>query len=294
MRDKLLAVRQMLDDIISSLDEQAIEPSSEPTNFMPKEEEFEVLKSLLESPDWPEAVFELQIADENSESDKDERAAAIAEILLPPMKDMRFLDFGCGEGHVAKYVSAEASVSVGYDKTKKGQLIWEKEDGFLLTVDLEKVRSKAPYDVILLYDVLDHTEDPSEVLKIAKSLLSSDGTIYVRCHPWCGRHGGHAYRSINKAFVHLIFDDEELERLGLSLEPTKKTIYPLKMYEVAIRSAGMDLPEPEVERQEVEGFFRDRDEVSRRILLRFGIPEWQHEKPAFQMSQCFVDYRLKK
>lgn len=286
----------MVDELISSLDVVPIQPAPvlHALDVTSAQEEFDILKGLLYSSDWPEAVFELQIADENSESDKEERASGIAEILLPPLNDKRFLDFGCGEGHVAKYVSECASVSIGYDITRKGSLSWEEEGKFLLTVDLEKVKSMAPYDIILVYDVLDHAEKPSEILATAKTLLSDDGMIYVRCHPWCCRHGGHAYRSINKAFVHLVFDDEEMKKLGLNFETATKTTSPLKMYETVIRAAGLEPPEPEIERQEVEGFFHERDEVRRRILARFGISEWQEERPAFQMSQCFVDYKLKK
>lgn len=295
MREKLERIRDLIDEVITSIEE-----SSPPKKAIKieNEAEFNLLKSLLDSNEWPEAVFGAQIADENSESDKAERAEGISDILLPPFSGKKFLDFGCGEGHVAKYVSGEASISVGYDieKSLSSKLEWEnKNEKFLLTTDFDKVMSEGPYDIIMIYDVLDHSSDvPSEILLKAKSVLAEDGRIYLRCHPWTGRHGGHAYRKINKAFVHLAFREEELDHLGLKLEHNRKILFPIKTYNQAIEEAGLEREsEPEIDTQEVESFFEENPLVKSRILAAFGLEEWTAEKPVFQMSQCFLDYVLK-
>jgi|694.fasta_scaffold116054_4 2-polyprenyl-3-methyl-5-hydroxy-6-metoxy-1,4-benzoquinol methylase len=263
--------------------------------------QFDDLKTLLDSSDWPSAVFQVQIADENSEKDKEERAEGIADIILPNFNGKKFLDFGCGEGHVAKHAASNATLSVGYDieRSTKSQLAWEdKKENLLLTTNFETVRSEGPYDIILIYDVLDHAKDESmsEILARAKSVLSEDGSIYLRCHPWCGRHGGHAYRKINKAFVHLVLTEDELKEVGLDLEPTQKVLFPLVTYSKAIEDAGLiDSQERDIDFQDVEPFFSENPIVKNRILKVFGIEKWgKNEKPAFQMSQCFVDYVLKK
>lgn len=298
MREKLIKAKQLIDEVLESLEEK----SREFQKIMPEKEraegrDFLMLKSLLESDAWPEAVFKLQIADDNIESDKEERAEGIADIMLPPTVGKKFLDFGCGEGHVARYVSNEALLSVGYDlvRSEKSILPWEdRQEKFLLTTDFEKVRAEGPYDMILIYDVLDHTNDPASILSRAKSVLSDEGAIYVRCHPWCGRHGGHVYKSINKAFVHVVFTDEELKTLGVKSEFTKKITYPLDTYKNAIQASGLNSSEPEIDSQEVESFFSENPLVKSRMLKAFGITEWTSEKPVFQLSQCFVDYVLKK
>lgn len=293
MREKLEKVRDLINEIISALETEKTQQSK-----IENEAEFEVLKALLESSDWPEAVFSAQIADDNSESDKMERAEGIADILLPPFLGKKFLDFGCGEGHVAKYVSKESAVSVGYDisRDKSSQLDWEsKENGLLLTTDFEKVRSEGPYDIILIYDVIDHSsEQPAEVLQKAKAVLAPEGQIYLRCHPWTGRHGGHAYRKVNKAFAHLVFEEAELSALGVNLDYNRKVLFPIKTYHQAIDDAGLSRTEPEVDTQEVEAFFEENPLVRSRILKSFGLTEWTSEKPVFQMSQCFLDYVLKQ
>lgn len=298
MREKLEKARDLINEILNSLEVQPAQTVGESKPFQITDE-FELLEKLLHSEAWPEAVFSAQIADENSEADKAERAEGIADILLPPFSGKKFLDLGCGEGHVAKYVANDASVSVGYDisKNEASKLDWEiKKDKFLLTTDFKKVVSEGPYDIVMIYDVTDHSaEDPSSILLKAKSVLADEGRIYLRCHPWTGRHGGHAYRKINKAFVHLVFGDEELSHLGVDLEYNRRILFPINTYNKAIDEAGLAREsEPEIDTQEVEPFFEQNPLVKSRILAAFGLNEWTAEKPVFQMSQCFLDYVLKK
>jgi 2-polyprenyl-3-methyl-5-hydroxy-6-metoxy-1,4-benzoquinol methylase len=263
--------------------------------------QFDDLKTLLNSSEWPDAVFKVQIADENSEDDKKERAEGIADVILPSLDQKKFLDFGCGEGHVAKYAAKNANLSIGYEteKNPSSQLEWEeKKENLLLTTDFEKVKAEGPYDIILIYDVLDHAkgESMTQVLEKAKSVLSDEGNIYLRCHPWASRHGGHAYRKINKAFVHLVLSEEELKEMELELEFNNKVLYPLATYLKAIEDAGLaKVNEEEIDFQDVEPFFSENAVVKERLLKLYGIREWGDSgRPAFQMSQCFVDYVLKK
>lgn len=293
MREKLERIRDLINDLIVSLDESLL---TKQESELENDSEFGLLRGLLESNEWPEAVSSNQIADESSESDKRERAAGISEILLPPVLGKKFLDFGCGEGYLAKHASEEASFSVGYDivRSQSSELDWEnRAEKLLLTTNFDKVKAEGPYDIVLIYDVLDHShESPEEVLLKAKSLLSQDGKIYLRCHPWTGRHGGHAYRKINKAFVHLVFNDQELSELGVVLDHNRKVLRPINTYNKAIEDAGLKRSEPEVDTQEVESFFEANPLVRNRILKSLGLTSWTADTPAFQMSQCFLDYVL--
>jgi SAM-dependent methyltransferase len=294
MRQKLENIRRLVDELLAEMVETELlgENSSE--------QEFETLQGLLQSEAWPEAVPPGHIADESSEADKQERAEGIAALILPPTTNRRFLDLGCGEGHVVGYASGGARVSVGYDirRPERSPFQWEEDDGkMLLTTDFEKVRSRGPYDVILIYDVIDHAEEETmdEILERAASVLHPDGSIYLRCHPWCGRHGGHAYRSFNKAFVHLVFSSEEMEHLGVACPPHARVLFPIDTYSEAISMAGLyKAEEPEIETHEVESFFEETPLVRRRILKSFGIHAWGDSPPRFQMSQCFLDFVLKK
>jgi 2-polyprenyl-3-methyl-5-hydroxy-6-metoxy-1,4-benzoquinol methylase len=261
--------------------------------------EFEELKKLLESEEWPEAVLDFQIVDESSEEEKMDRAEGIVDILIDEnLENKKFLDFGCGEGHMTKYASKEAAISIGFDinKSKKSKFNWEKlEEKMLLTTDIKKVEQQAPYDIILIYDVLDHTENPIEVLNKAKSLLSENGKIYLRTHPWCGRHGGHLYRQKNKAFVHVVFSDDELKKLGLNYEEkTNKVKFPIADYELNfIKESQLKIQSKDVENQDVEDFFEKNPIISKRLKKIIEV-EGGKTFPKFQLSQCFHDYVLKR
>lgn len=295
MKEKLKRLKLLLEEILSAMD-----LDEEPAPAQENPSEFDALRTLIQSSDWPEAVFPAQIADENSERDKEERAQGISDIMLPPLVGKRFLDFGCGEGHVAWHAAKEAKASVGYDleRSPKSPFTWEEQEGnLLLTSDFDKVSAAGPFDSILLYDVVDHAEgmSPSELLSKAASVLSDDGRMFVRCHPWCGRHGGHMYRSLNKAFVHLVFGPAELEMLGVSVGHNARVCRPLKVYGEMIEAAGLKNDgEPEIDSQDVEAFFGETPLVRDRILSNWGIKEWGQDPPQFQMAQCFVDYVLKK
>jgi SAM-dependent methyltransferase len=309
MREKLERIKALVDELLSSL--PAADGSASIPTFsaaapdiaaeeMPSSPDWAEIRRLLDSEDWPQAVFAVQIADDNSNRDKEERAEGICDIILPPLSRKKFLDFGCGEGHVATCVSKEAVVSVGYDihKPPKSKFTWEeKRGGLLLTTDFARARQSGPYDAVLLYDVIDHAsgESPAEILSKSAEVLAEDGRIYMRCHPWCGRHGGHAYRKVNKAFAHLVLTDDELKSMGVESEPNIRVTKPLWMYNNAIRDAGLvQDSEPEIDSQEVEDFFRDTPLVRDRILKVWGVDKWENDPPSFQMSQCFVDYVLKK
>lgn len=296
MINEIEQIRKEINNLVSRIDllENKIKNGSE--KF-----EFEELKKLLNTEAWPEAVNGFQIADEHSEKDKDERAEGIINFLFASedFKEKKFLDFGCGEGHVANYVS-QKTFSVGYDvSNEKSRFTWgEKVDNLFLTSNFDDVKSNAPYDLILIYDVLDHAEDPVDILNKAKSVLSENGHIHMRCHPWCSRHGGHLYKQINKAFAHLVFSEEELLEMGLNLDKTikNKVIYPISYYEGLISSVGLKIVSREIDEQEPERFFSDNFVVSKRI--KAALPENNGTKmrelfPSFQLKQCFLDFIIK-
>jgi 2-polyprenyl-3-methyl-5-hydroxy-6-metoxy-1,4-benzoquinol methylase len=265
------------------------------TNYEPTKE-FEQLKHLLDSEEWPEAVLDFQIVDKSSEEEKMCRAEGIVDILIDEdLQGKKFLDFGCGEGHTSKYVSREADIAVGFDinQSDKSNFIWEKiQEKMLLTTDINLVRQLAPYDVILIYDVLDHADDPVDVLNQAKSFLADDGKIYLRTHPWCGRHGGHFYQKKNKAFVHVVFSDKELEKLGLNYEEKiNKFKFPIVTYENIIKNSGLNIKFKDIEHQDVEIFFEKNKIIADKIKTAMTTDD---SFPKFQLSQCFHDYVLNK
>lgn len=250
--------------------------------------EFEELKQFLESDEWPEAVSPESICDKNSEVDKRDRGETIVDLFLPPIEGKKVLDFGCGEGHTAQYANKNCEKAIGYDIEKQGQLIWEcEETGCLLTQNIEILNKYKPFDIICLYDVLDHANaDPAIVLQTAKSLLANDGEIHIRFHPWCSRHGAHLYNQINKAFIQLVFSREELRELGYEYTmPVIEVIRPIDTYSNWIERAGLNIKNRECNRNFVEFFFKDNEIIKDRITKTLNLDEWD----TWQLEQTYVD-----
>lgn len=258
--------------------------------LLPKDN-FETFKYLLESPEWPKAVEDELICDTNNEEHKNNRACGIVDVMITvPITGKKILDFGAGEGHVAK-VCAErsAELSVGFDV--ENNFIANNQKNTLLTSRWRDVQDRGPYDVILACDVLDHLKDinPVEALKKMKEVLAPNGKIFVRYHSFMSRHYAHLYKKINKAFVHLIFTTEELRKLfpGEDVNFTHKVYFPIKTYNDNAAAAGLRVENEYKITSEVEDFFQ-RPEILDRIY--FNTPFKNFPKP--QMEMDFVDHIL--
>lgn len=217
------------------------------------EKNLQEIKELLAGSDWPEAVDPIFICDNEEKAIC--RAKGILDLLVGEnLENKKFLDFGCGEGHVVEVArNRGASVALGYDIEDK-----YKFDRQNFCDNLETIKQNAPYDIILLHDVLDHlvTYHPTQVLHELGKILSYDGRIYLRNHPWCSRHGGHLYTKKNLAFLHLILDETELMRCeGLQLEYNLKILDPIKVYNEWINQAGLSIKNELIVRNDVEEFF---------------------------------------
>lgn len=221
---------------------------------------FTELRLLLKNNDWANAVDPDSMC--LTEEDKIQRAENIIESTVGHyLENLKFLDFGCGEGHV-NFVSInqKPSLSVGYDIVKQGTLEWEKESP-LLTTNYSKVKSKAPYDIILVNDVIDHM-DFNELIQNLKELSDKHTIFYVQCHPFSSRHGGHLYRQINKAFAHVIFTPKELEKMGFKLDSIKN--YDVSFYKDKLMEH-FDILLESTEEEYVENFFSKNEYIQKRM-----------------------------
>lgn len=228
------------------------------------ESELQEIKTAIENPKWPEAVEQANICV------TPERAVMRAESILDmfvaeQLKGRRFLDYGCGQGlTVPAALQREASFALGYDIDPSKSQIDEK----LFTSSFDKVRANAPYDIILMHDVLDHITaiDPVEALRQASSLLRKGGRLFVWNHPWSSRHGGHLYLQKNKAFLHLLMDEVELSRTnGITSEHNIKVITPLETYRHWFEVAELQIVSELPIRDAIEPFFLEPSQVNDRL-----------------------------
>jgi hypothetical protein len=81
----------------------------------------------------------------------------------------------------------------------------------------------------------------------AKAVLSPGGKIYIRTHPWTGRHGGHLYRQLNKAFAHFLLTDDELSTLGVSQEQgILRPLHPVGVYRHCFKLCNLQIIEENI------------------------------------------------
>ena len=264
-----------------------------------QESEFNKLKEFLERPNWPEAVPDYLICKTTDEKDKMDRAYGIIDMSLYAISDSSkgedfniknkmFLDFGCGEGHATIATTEMGAKSFGFDIEKQGNLIWEteNENGFL-TTDWDKIKEKGTFDFILIYDVLDHCKDPIDVLAKIKEVCSSSTRIFCRCHPWTGPHAGHYYQTINKAYIQIVFKEDEIKSLGLEPIFHQKIYFPIKETSRWIKEGGFKIIDQSTITVEISDFFEKNKIIKNRLTENYN-----GEFPKWQMSQSFNDYVL--
>jgi len=250
---------------------------------LPDAEKYEIqfrkIKDSLNEHQWPVAVNPEAICND------DERATIRAESILDlvvgeHLQGRKFLDYGCGQGHVVQAAISRGAMAIGYDINAQGEA----------TNNFEDVKKHAPFDIILMHDVLDHIQslNPMEALAQAKSVLAPEGRIYVRNHPWSSKHGGHLYEHINKAYLHLILDEVELTRLGgFACEYNIRVVRPLETYRHWFDSVGLSVKSEIPINSNVDEYFKKPSFVHERLLHN-----WEGDEAAmlFNMGIDFVEY----
>lgn len=257
-------------------------------NERDKISELTELRMLSKSDVWPEAVPTDLICAED-EKEKMQRAYGIIHNTIgTDIKEKKVLDFGCGEGHVViASASYETVLSVGYD-LKKDESTWGNGENFIMTKEWEEVLKLGPFDAILINDVIDHSESPKDVLIKAKQVKSQTGKIFLRVHPWTSRHATHLYKTLNKAYLHIIFSEEELISMGLDGLKTKKILNPLEYYNLLIKEVGLTILKEEKIKQQIEIFFTHTDEILKRIKKNWPNQEFKKE----ELETQFIDFVL--
>lgn len=281
LKEKVLAIQNLCSELIEGMNK-----------FKPEAAlDFYQLKELLESNEWPEAVQPELICDENNDKEKIDRANGILDVFVDELvESKKVLDFGTGEGHLPYCaVNAGASLAIGYDN-KPENFKFQENDKLKLTHDWQVVFSNKPYDVITVFDVMDHLkhETPVNVLLNLKTVLAPKGKIYVRYHPFLSRHGSHLYKKMNKAYMHLVFTEDELKVLLDGYETEKNdnlVLNPIKSYTVYPSMAKLKIEKETFKKSGVEEFFKS-DLVSKRIVRNTGT----EQLPLKYMDIEFVDH----
>jgi 2-polyprenyl-3-methyl-5-hydroxy-6-metoxy-1,4-benzoquinol methylase len=140
----------------------------------------------------------------------------------------RVLDVGCGTGAFLTVARGAGYETKGIELSPYASQLGRERLGLdIRTGRLEELESPVPFDVITMWDFLEHISDPVEILRAARRLLADDGHLLMtvpNVGSWWARAMGPRWVGFDKASEHLFYFTEKsltgmLERAGF--EPVK-------------------------------------------------------------------------
>lgn len=135
--------------------------------------------------------FEMEHAHHNNAAEQVQHILRLQKLVGPAP---RLLDFGCGSGNFLKMASAFGFDSVGVDRSAARRKI----AGLEIANELSEI--EGDFDVITMFEVLEHLDDPLDMLKSLTSRLRPNGVFIVEvpdCTGITGIASNHDYRSIH-------------------------------------------------------------------------------------------------
>ena len=145
------------------------------------------------------------------------------------------------------------------------------------------------YDLIIVYDIIDHINNQYELLSNLSNMLSENGMIYVRVCPWTGANVfppqyGH------KAWAHLILSYDEM--LSFGDIPTRSTNVDQTVYDNLFKQLGLSIiVKQPIQRQVPDYIMQYADRIISNNWPNTAITPPEVRKV---LSTQFIDYVLLK
>jgi SAM-dependent methyltransferase len=130
-------------------------------------------------PDWYEKAAPLRAQERRAPPETDQRFALFFDEGLRPGK---ILDVGCGDGGFLALAQAHGWTGVGFDYEKRMIAIARARGVEAHASEFEafcRSRASDEFDAITLFDVLEHTPEPAELLALIKPLLKKGGRVAI-------------------------------------------------------------------------------------------------------------------
>jgi 2-polyprenyl-3-methyl-5-hydroxy-6-metoxy-1,4-benzoquinol methylase len=133
--------------------------------------------------------FELAHPDKTIRSYEWEGILRVISSLVPINRNLRWLDFGCGNGGLLRHVRQHTDCNItGFEE---GHIVARaKEAGLPIISRAELEQSKASFDIITAVEVLEHTIDPVAEVQWISRLLKPGGLFFLttgNARPFRGR-----------------------------------------------------------------------------------------------------------
>jgi 2-polyprenyl-3-methyl-5-hydroxy-6-metoxy-1,4-benzoquinol methylase len=139
--------------------------------------------------------------------------------------ETRWLDFGCGNGGLVRYIAQHAGCAVvGWDE---GAIVSEARSRGIAILEDDEVERAGPFDVITAVEVLEHVADPRATLARISGLLSPGGLFFYttgNARPYAARLAAWSYvvPELHVSF----YEPRTMERLirDAGLIPARQTL----------------------------------------------------------------------
>jgi 2-polyprenyl-3-methyl-5-hydroxy-6-metoxy-1,4-benzoquinol methylase len=99
-------------------------------------------------------------------------------------KKIRALDVGCSTGFFLEAAKKKNWDCEGLELNPSAADFGKKRGLKIYEQDLSNFKTKKKYDIITLFDVLEHLADPKKIIEQAKKLLKNQGLLYVYVPNW--------------------------------------------------------------------------------------------------------------
>lgn len=244
------------------------------------------LRLQARSDSWPPSL-------DPKETETDRLRSFLGSISVP-IKSHKVLEFGGCDNNLATMLKNECGAAKVYsydvDLCKYNEQT-VSDPAIILTDNFRLIQHNGVYDIVVINDIIDHLEKPVYWLKQLADLINQDsGRIFIRCHPYTSKNGTHLGEQMNKAFLHLVFSDDELATLGITSKYTMKILDLSSSYQRFFEEAGLKIVRENIKKCSVDSIFLTDSRITGRIKKKLDI---QDNITNF-LEVDYIDYELMK
>jgi SAM-dependent methyltransferase len=139
---------------------------------------------------------------------------------LDRIRGRHVLDFGCGGGALVPYlVGAGAASVLGTDLAiyqirnaqRRAEEMGLEQVAFRLAEDPARIDCEdASFDLICVFDLLQHITCPEEIVREWRRVLRPGGQVWIWWSPWRHPYGHHLMSLVPVPWAHIFFSDKTL------------------------------------------------------------------------------------
>jgi len=201
------------------------------------------------------------------------------------IRGAKILEIGCGYGAFTSLLSQKGALVVGTEIDDISLKIARKFLGHNRQVKLVKVADellpfkKNYFDVVVMFDVIEHVKNPKRIMQEIYRVLKNHGTLYIEFTPYYSLIGHHLY-DITVFPIH-IFSKKYIRKFIYQKVKNKRGIFGAKEYWENFKSLN------QMKISKFQEYAKTFDCLEERFLFR--LPHWGINIPFFKYLRSLKD-----